>query len=123
MKCQICSRRIKISITYKNFFLPLKEEICYTCKNKYPLYDEILVIPINNYEIYLNRLTQFKPKNYIPYLEVGVKNYLKEIKKKEMLLIIKKGVDEAFITFIESLYLGNIMILTTYIKGEMIYEI
>lgn len=122
MNCLMCGSRIKNKITIQNFFLPNKEEICYTCRQKYPLYQEVIVIPIDYYLMYIINLTDCEVLEHMPYLKEGIKQYLRQ-SDKDMILMIEEKMNLHLIELIEKLSFGNVMILTTNYKGEMIYEV
>jgi len=124
MKCIECKELIDKKITYRNIFKVSKHHICEYCFTKYLYIQDLLVIPIENFQIYLNVLfdNYGNPLALMSFLKPYYLYYLKNESNKTLLYF--DSFNEKTYTLVDELRIGDLYIITLKNESEkeIVYE-
>ena len=124
MKCLECNKFILVKRNYRNIFSPLNIQVCYECIDKNVNFTQKIVIPIEKYLINWYAICIGVPKVKNSYDFMFKDLIIKFIKEeKNGIIIILETLSVFEYNLLDQLNLGNIFLLTTYIKGEEFYEV
>lgn len=124
MRCLECRRFIRIKRDFSNLFLPVVQTVCNECLKAINMPIEPIVIPVENYLMYVYPLASDETKHEISYdflFKDTVKKFLKT--KGEKILLMYETLKKDDLELLDKLLLGNIWLLTTYIKEGENYEV
>lgn len=123
MYCLECKKLIRKQINYLNIFKNNTSFICDNCFAKYIFIQNLDVIPINNYLLYVNTLFD-DYKNSDALAEYLKPYYLYFIKNgKDKIIMYFDTIDDAIYSKLNTLNIGNIFVITlkNQLKGELVY--
>lgn len=114
MLCLECKELIVKNVTYKNIFKPRVSKICNSCFTKYIYIQELLVLPINNYKIYLNVLFDRigNPYSLMEFIRPYYIYYLKE--KLTFTILYFDSLDKVVYNILQNISFGNIYIIVLH---------
>lgn len=116
MLCRICSKKVRTKRNLMNIYDAEIHHICEKCYEKHPLLPRFSVIPIEGYVMHYHvmstRFTNLDVMAFMSFYQRYIILYLQQY--RDHVLLLFDIVDSEILTMLDSLKLGNLMVVTLY---------